>query len=95
MYSLEKPKTTSINLPTFSGKDFEDFSKFKLDMDDGFKTNRISKKEQIQKLRECLNGQARKLVPDSNVTDVGTAWEFSTKPMGTPSRSSDIEKRLF
>ena len=84
LYSLEKPKTTSINLPTFSGKDFEDFSKFKLDMEDGFKTNRISKKEQIQKLRECLNGQARKLVPDSNVTDLGTAWEVLHKAYGNP-----------
>ena len=84
LYSLEKPKTTSINLPTFSGKDFEDFSKFKIDMQDGFKTNRVSKKEQIHKLRECLKGQARKLIPDSNVTDVGTAWEVLQKAYGNP-----------
>ena len=84
LYSLEKPRTTSKNLPTFSGKDSEDFSKFKLDMEDGFKANRVSKKEQIQKLRECLKGQARKLVPDSNVTDVKTAWEILKKAFGNP-----------
>ena len=84
LYTLEKSKTTTINLPTFSGKDYEDFSKFKLDMEDGFKTNRISKKEQIHKLRECVKGQARKLIPDSNVTDVGTAWEILQESYGNP-----------
>ena len=84
LYSMEKPKTSKVNLPIFSGKDFEDFSKFHADMEDGFKTNRISRKEQIHKLRECLKGQARKLIPDSNVTDVSTAWEILKKAYGNP-----------
>ena len=84
LYSMEKVKSTKVNLPTFSGKDFEDFSKFQADMEDGFKTNRVSKKEQIHKLRECLKGQARKLIPDSNVTDVSTAWEILKKAFGNP-----------
>ena len=53
LYSMEKAKSTKVNLPTFSGKDYEDFSKFQADMEDGFKTNRVSKKEQIHKLRMC------------------------------------------
>ena len=35
-------------------------------------------------MRECLKGQARKLVPDSNVTDVKTAWEILKKAFGNP-----------
>ena len=79
LYSMDKAKTSKVNLPTFSGKDSEDFSKFQADMEDGFKTNRVSRKEQIHKLRECVKGQARKLIPDSNVTDVSTAWEQTRK----------------
>ena len=79
LYSMETAKTTQVSLPTFSGKDSEDFSKFKLDMEDAFKTNRISKKEQIKKLRECVKGQARKLIPDSDVTEVAHAWEILKK----------------
>ena len=50
LYSMEKAKTMKITLPTFGGKDFEDFSKFQADMEDGFKANRVSRKEQIHKL---------------------------------------------
>ena len=84
LYSMEKPKTSNVNFPTFSGKDCEDFSRFQADMEDGFKTNRVSRKEQIHKLRECLRGQARKLIPDSNVTDVNTAWDILKKAYGNP-----------
>merc|ERR1719209_615107 len=54
LYSLDPVKVSKINLPTFGGKNHEDFSKFKEDIEKGFKTNRITRDEQIIKLRECL-----------------------------------------
>ena len=75
LYSLDPVKVSKVNLPTFGGKDHEDFSKFKEDIEKGFKSNRITRDEQIMKLRECLEGYARKLVPDSNVTNIKEAWK--------------------
>ena len=84
LYSLDPVKVSKVNLPTFGGKDHEDFSKFKEDIEKGFKTNRITRDEQIIKLRECLKGCARKLVPDSNVTDIKEAWRILKQAFGNP-----------
>ena len=84
LYSLDISKTSKVNLPTFGGKNHEDFSKFKMDVEKAFKTNRTSRDEQIIKLRECLKGQARKLVPDSNVTDIKEAWKILKQAFGNP-----------
>ena len=84
LYSLDKIKVNKVELPTFAGKDHEDFSKFKEDVDKRFKTNRTSKDEQIIKLRDCLKGYARKLVPDSNVTDIKQAWKILDQAFGNP-----------
>ena len=75
-----------MNLPTFGGKDNEDFSKFKEDIEKGFKMNRITRDKQIIKLRECLKGYARKLVPDSNVTEI----KEGMKPKSVTSFDAEI-----
>ena len=75
LFSLDTTKAGNVSLPTVGGKDQEDFSKFKMDVEEGFKTNRTSKDEQSIKLREGLKGQARKLGPDSNVTDIKGSLE--------------------
>merc|ERR1712208_119647 len=46
LYSLDPVKVSKVNLPTFGGKNHEDFSKFKEDVEKGFKTNRITRDEQ-------------------------------------------------
>merc|ERR1711954_251061 len=84
LYSLDTLKVSKVNLPTFWGKDSEDFSRFKENIEKGFKTNRISRDEQIIKLRECLKGYARKLVPDSNVTEIKEAWRILKQAFGNP-----------
>ena len=86
LYSLDTAKVSKVNLPIFGGKDHEDFSKFKEDIEKGFVTNRTSKDEQIIKLRECLKGYARKLVPDSNVTDIKEAWRILKLAFGDPTK---------
>ena len=52
LYSLDPVKVSKVSLPTFGGQDHEDFSKFKEDIEKGFKTNRISRDKQIIKLWE-------------------------------------------
>ena len=84
LYSLDTTKVSKVNLPVFGGKDHEDFSKFKEDVEKGFVTNRTSRDEQIIKLRECLKGYARKMVPDSNVTDIKEAWIILKRAFGNP-----------
>merc|ERR1711954_339457 len=84
LYSLDTTKVSKVNLPTFEGKDCEDFSKFKENIEKGFVTNRISRDEQIIKLRECLKGYARKMVPDSNVTEIKEAWRILKQAFGNP-----------
>ena len=74
LYSMCKEKTSSIKFPGFSGKSHEDFSKFKTEMNEAFKSHRVSKNEQVKKLRECLKGDALKFVPDSKETTLETAW---------------------
>ena len=95
LYSLEKTKVNKVDLPTFGGKDHEDFSKFKEDIEKRFKTNRTSRDEQIIKLRDCLKGYARKLIPDSNVTDIKEAWRILNQAFGNPLRIIKQRKEAF
>ena len=54
LYSRDTTKVSKVNLPMFGGEDHEDFIRFKEEIEKGFVTNRISRDEQIIKLRECL-----------------------------------------
>jgi len=72
LYSLDDSKVDKVNLPTFSGKESEDYEKFKDDLLKGFAQNRVTKVDKLSKLRECLSGEAKQLVPhsiSSSVTD--------------------------
>ena len=44
--------------------------------------NRISKADQLLKLRECLLGSALSLVPKSTVTTIDEAWAVLKKSYG-------------
>ena len=59
LYSLDTtPIRDPVKLPKFRGKDGEDFHMFKEEMERGFVRNRISKANQLSKLRESLSGAA-------------------------------------
>ena len=89
LYSQDTTKAGNLNMPTFGGKDHGDFSKFKMDVEKGFKTNRTSKDEQIIKLRECLKGQAR------NVTDIKEAWRILKEAFINPIKIINQRKEAF
>ena len=85
-YTLDTSTVDKIKLPTFEGKDDEDFARFKEEMVRGFVHNRVTKVDQLLKLRECLRGHAKKLVPDSLTQDIVEAWKVLDKAFGDPVR---------
>ena len=74
-----------MKYPEFSGEPGQDFVSFKEKMLSRFRRNKVCKTDQIEKLRECLKGQALRLVPDS-VKKVDEAWSTLTNAFGDPSR---------
>ena len=85
LFSLESSKGEVLKYPTFSGEAGEDLVKFKDKMEYRFRTNQVPVRLQLEKLRECLKGQALKQVPDST-KDVASAWSNLSNAFGDPRR---------
>ena len=95
LYTLDAAKTDSVKLPTFGGRDDEDFVKFKAEVEEAFVQNRVSKSTKLKKLREVLTGQAKKLVPESLVGDIEKAWDVLDKAFGNPRRLMNYKKEAL
>ena len=61
-HSLSKSKASDVKLPRFGGKPDENFAKFKVEMLQGFKSNKVRKEDQVKKLRENLFDQPKTMV---------------------------------
>ena len=85
LYTLEPPRTEIIKYPSFSGLPSEDYLKFKDTMEQRFKDNKVKRREQVSKLRECLKGQALGRVPDG-VIDISEAFRRLNEAFGNPSK---------
>ena len=85
LYSLNPGKAANLTYPTFSGADSEDFFKFKKEMENCFRGNRVRKEDQVSVLKRELKGDALKLVP-ANVTSIATAWDMLDQIYGDPKR---------
>ena len=85
LYSLNPGKAANLTYPTFSGADSEDFFKFKKEMENCFRGNRVRKEDQVSVLKKELKGDALKLVP-ANVTSIATAWDMLDQIYGDPKR---------
>ena len=85
LYSLNPGKAANLTYPTFSGADTEDFFKFKKEMENCFRGNRVRKEDQVSVLKKELKGDALKLVPN-NVTSIATAWDLLDQIYGDPKR---------
>ena len=70
-----------MKLPKFNGKPDQDFSKFKIDMIKGFKSNKVSKEDQAKKLRENLIDQSKTLIP-VGMESIDDAWKILTDKYG-------------
>ena len=86
LFTLDTAKSDLVKLPIFEGKDSEDFSIFKEKIGKAFDQNRTSKSDQLDKLRECLRGHAKKIVPDSMTKTIEEAWADLEKAFGDADR---------
>ena len=63
LFSQSQTKAANISYPTFSGQDSEDFVKFRRDMENALRVNKVMREDQAKKLREHLKSDALKMVP--------------------------------
>ena len=85
LYTLEPPRSDIIKYPIFSGLPSEDYLCFKETIEQRFRENKVKRREQVAKLRECLKGAALARVPDG-VTDISEAFRRLNEAFGNPSK---------
>ena len=61
--TLDTSRAEQRKFKTFSGELGEDFLYFKKDFEETVIANRISRSNQLEKLRECLSGEALNQIP--------------------------------
>ena len=85
LFTLESNRGQMLKYPEFSGELCQDFTAFKEKMLIRFRRNKICKGDQLDKLRECLKGQALRLVPHS-IKRIEDAWNTLNNAFGDPTR---------
>ena len=85
LFTLEPAKSDIVKYPSFAGLPSEDYLKFKETMEQRFRENKVKKKEQVAKLRECLRGAALGRVPDG-VKDIEEAFSRLSEAFGNPTK---------
>ena len=85
LFTLEPARSDIMKYPTFSGSHSEDYMHFKETMAQRFRENKVRKKEQVAKLRECLKGAALGRVPDG-VKDIEEAFRRLSEAFGNPNK---------
>ena len=92
LYTLDTSIADKVKLPTFEGREDEDFAKFKEQVERAFVENRVTKANKYEKLREVLIGYAKKLVPQSSTGSIEEAWKTLEKAFGDPSKLMKYRK---
>ena len=64
-------------------------------MEKAFDQNRVSRADQLYKLRESLRGQAKRMVPEDITEDIDKAWEALDKAYGDPNRLVNHRKKAL
>ena len=96
LYSGTTATTEKVSYPVFEGRDDECYPDFKLEIEKAFTKNKVAKSDKVKKLRECLRGYAKKLVPES-LKDIDIAYDSLNNAYGDPTklqrhRTSAIKK---
>jgi hypothetical protein len=97
LYSDRMTKACPIKLPSYSGEISEDFIAFKDKFHKGAVDNKISRRDRVEKLRECLTGRASANLPLNGLRDIEEAWQFLQEAFGnsyTSLTSPGSEKHL-
>ena len=95
LYSLDEAKVDKVKLPIFGGKESEDYEKFKSDLLNGFAQNRVTQADKLAKLRECLYGDAKRLVPQSISSSAVDALKVLDQAYGDPMRLFKYRRENF
>jgi hypothetical protein len=75
-------KACPIKLPSYSGDVSEDFIAFKDKFHKAAVDNRISRRDQLEMMRECLTGKAAAKRPLNGLRDIEEAWQFLQEAFG-------------
>jgi hypothetical protein len=75
-------KVHPIKLPSYSGDTSKDFFAFKDTFHKTTADNRISRRDQLEKLRECLAGRDATNLPLNGLKDIEEAWQFIQEAFG-------------
>ena len=84
LYSDRPAKSCPTKLPTFEGQDHEDLITFKDKFNLAAENNKISKTDQVEKLREVLTGNALSHLTVDGITDIELAWEYVDQAFSNP-----------
>ena len=69
----------------FKGQDNECYQDFKIEIEKAFTKNKVTRSDKVKKLRECLRGYPKKLVPES-IKDIDVAYEALNQAYGDPTK---------
>ena len=85
LFTEDTNKAASVKLPRFNGDPGQDFARFQKEMEKALRLNRVTRTDQVHKLRESLSGHARQLVPET-MEDIAEAWVVLHTAFGDPAR---------
>ena len=92
LYSTSRSKAADVRLPKFGGRNEEDFFKFKKEMIQGFRSNKVKREDQVRKLRENLLDQPKTMIsPD--LKSIDDAWSILMDMYGDSSRVMAAKKQ--
>ena len=83
LFTDQKERTTPLPFPVFSGNPNEDYVEFETKFEKAVVANKISKSDQLEKLREQLRGKAKNQVP-AKTDSIERAWELLKSAFGDP-----------
>ena len=90
LHSLEISTTAKVTLPSFEGRDDEDWTVFRERLEKALAANRVKTSDKCDKLRECLRGHAKTIVP-STQSDFEAAMNNLEKAFGDSSRLLNVK----
>ena len=94
LHSRDTEKPVDVEWPKFSGKNGEDFDKFKDKLERAFTLAKTSRDLKLDKLRSLLSGHAKDLVPDA-IKDLDEALKILSQAFGDPGRLVDFKLKLL
>ena len=85
LHTMNTSVTEKVKYPSFGGTDEECYQYFKELLDKAFKHNQVSKSAKVTKLKECLKGNAKNIIPES-MKDIDLAYATLEKAFGDPTK---------